>query len=231
MKLFYAIYLISAIVQVSCTSLEKERLDLDRERLEFDKAKLLFEQEKSKSCCCPTCNETCKGNEIAKSELFVEKKKTSDCGAFPSSELKDIWTISIEGEWYYSPQSVKQGILCKSDQKEFFYKQFSNTDSYVAETQVPATKRSSCINNVLFSGKPLLYASMIEKTAARNDVAKFDKKVVLEKVIEYNTAEKGRSFYYECVATDKLKRFDSCKCVLYTSYPKGEEGVLELLRK
>ena len=59
----------------------------------------------------------------------------------PSNE--EIWALSVEGNWHYSPDKIKSKNICKGDFKESFYKQFANTESYVAETQVPATEKSA----------------------------------------------------------------------------------------
>lgn len=227
--------LLFVFFSLECSSFEKEKFEFEKQKLEFEKEKFAFEKNRTL-----VCNELVSEKilipekKIAQAELFYEKKEPA-CGKFPSTEIKDIWELSKEGNWYYHPEKLKSGVYCDGDKKEFFYKQFSNTDSYVAETQVPSTKRSSCINNVLFTGKPILYNLIIDKTILQReqDLAgvSIDKKKSLEDVIKFNTSEKGRSFYYECIATDKLKKFDSCKCVLYASYPKGEDGILELLKK
>ena len=239
----FKLVLILTIFNLECSSLEKERLEFEKEKLAFEKEKFAFEKNRVGVCkelvlekriLVPETKILTPDTNLSQAELFVEKKE-NPCGKFPSSEIRDIWELSIEGDWYYHPEKIRSGILCDNDKKEFFYKQFSNTDSYVAETQVPASKKSSCINNVVFSGKPELYKMMIDKTISKNESelsnVNIDKKKSIEDLIKYNTAEKGRSFYYECVPTDKLKRFDSCKCVLYASYPKGEVGVLNLLKK
>lgn len=239
----FKLVLILTIFSLECSSLEKEKLEFEKEKLAFEKEKFAFEKNRIGVCrelvlekriLIPETKLIIPETKISQAELFVEKTE-NQCGKFPIGELRDIWELSVEGDWYYHPEKVKNGILCDNDKKEFFYKQFSNTDSYVAETQVPATKKSSCINNVLFTGKPELYKMMIDKTIAKNESElsglNLDKKKSSEDLIRYNTAESGRSFYYECVPTDKQKKYNSCKCALYASYPKGEKGILDLLKK
>jgi hypothetical protein len=221
MKYRLIFFLILSLI-TNCASLEKERLALEKEKLEFEKKKLQFQEEKLKNCaCCNPCG--CgKSEEVA----VVEKKEKP-----PSSE--DIWALSVEGNWHYSPDKIKSKSICKGDLKESFYKQFANTESYVAKEQVPATKQSSCINNVLFSGKSQLYNLMLDKTAKEEAVtlSKTDKAQILQESVEYNNAEKGRSFYYECKPTDAGGRWDSCKCVLYASYPEGKQGLAARMKK
>ncbi len=239
----FKLVLLFTIFNLECSSLEKERLEFEKEKLAFEKEKFAFEKNRIGVCrelvlekriLVPDTKVLVPETKLSQSELFLEKKE-NQCGKFPSTELRDIWELSIEGNWYYNPEKVKSGILCENDKKDYFYKQFSNTDSYVAETQVPASKKSSCINNVVFSGKPELYKMMIEKTISKNELeltnVEIDKKKTSEELIKYNTSEKGRSFYYECVPTDKLKKYDSCKCVLYASYPNGEKGIIDLLKR
>ncbi|HMV42838.1 MAG TPA: hypothetical protein PKD50_09905, partial [Leptospiraceae bacterium] len=208
---------------IQCSSLEQERLAFEKDKLEFEKKKLQFEREKIKSCgCCSPCN-TCNGT----AEVVVAEKKEKDCIKEVPPTSEDIWALSVEGNWHYAPDKIKNKNICKGDLKETFYKQFANTESYVAEKQVPATKQSSCINNVLFSGKSQLYNLMVDKTAKEESISisKELKAQVLQESIEYNNAEKGRSFYYECKPTDPNGRWDSCKCVLYVSYPEGKQGL------
>lgn len=221
------LFLIFSIL--TCSSLEKERLEFDKARLEFDKKKLEFEREKLKACgCCSSCS-TCGKSD----EFVIEKKEKPDCIKENPPSSEEIWAISVEGNWHYSPDKIKGRNICKGDMKESFYKQFANTESYVAETQVPATKKSSCINNVLFSGKSQLYNLMIDKTAKEESVAlsKSEKGQILQETIDYNNAEKGRSFYYECKPTDAGGKWDSCKCVLYASYAEGKQGLANRMKK
>lgn len=215
----------------SCKSVEKERLELDKAKLEFEKKKLEFEKEKLKTCgcsCTSSCS-TCTGSE----DVVVEKKEKPDCIKETSPTSEEIWALSVEGNWHYSPDKIKSKNICKGDFKESFYKQFANTESYVAETQVPATKKSSCINNVLFSGKSQLYNLMLDKTAKEESLtlSKQEKTQILQETVEYNTAEKGRSFYYECKPSDQAGKWDSCKCVLYASYPEGKQGLTARMKK
>lgn len=227
-KVLFAIFVFSTLY--SCSSLEKERLEFDKERLEFDKKKLQFEIEKLKSCNC-TCS-LCSGCENVE-EVFIQKKEKTGCIKEIPPTSEEIWALSIEGGWHYPPNQIKTKTICKGDKKESFYKQFGNTESYVAETQVPATKKSSCINNVLFSGKAQLYNLMIDKTAKENSIsiAKSNKSQILQETIDYNTSEKGRSFYYECKPTDPGGKWDNCKCVLFASYPEGKTGLAERMVK
>ncbi|MBK8393813.1 MAG: hypothetical protein IPL26_01000 [Leptospiraceae bacterium] len=213
-----------------CTSIEKERLELDKAKFEFEKKKLEFEKERLKTCGCNGCS-TC--NKCGAEEISLEKKTNPDCVKENPPSSEEIWALSVEGNWHYSPDKIKTNNICKGDLKESFYKQFANTESYVAETQVPTTKKSSCINNVLFSGKSLLYNLMLDKTATEESItlSKSDKSQILKETIEYNTAEKGRSFYYECKPTDSAGKWDSCKCVLYTSYSQGKQGLSSRMKK
>lgn len=226
--LFFTMFLLPM-----CSSLEKERLELDRAKLEFEKKKLQFETEKLKACAC-SCMQSatcCNSEEI----VVIEKKEKEkvDCikEAIPSSE--EIWALSVEGGWHYSPDKIKARNICKGDTKESFYKQFANTESYVAESQVPATKKSSCINNVLFSGKSQLYNLMLDKTAKEESItlSKTEKAQILQETIEYNNAEKGRSFYFECKPTDSENKWNSCKCALYASYLMGKAGLSTRMKK
>jgi len=214
-----------------CSSVEKERLEFDKAKLEFEKKKLEFEKEKLKTFGCCTCssNNSCATIE----EVVIEKKDKPDCVKENPPSSEEIWALSVEGNWHYSPDKIKSKNICKGDFKESFYKQFANTESYVAETQVPATKKSSCINNVLFSGKSQLYNLMFDKTAKEESMnpSKQDKSQILQEIVEYNTAEKGRSFYYECKPTDAGGKWDSCKCVLYTSYEQGKQGLAARMKK
>jgi hypothetical protein len=185
MKLIALIFFLQLIF--SCSSLEKERLALEKEKLELEKKKLQFQEEKLKACaCCNPCSNCGKAEEV----VVVEKKEKPDCIKEPPPTSEEIWALSVEGNWHYSPSKIKSKNICKGDIKESFYKQFTNTESYVAKEQVPATKQSSCINNVLF-----------------------------------------RSFYYECKPTDQGMRWDSCKCVLYASYPEGKQGLAARMKK
>lgn len=226
-KKFYVVFLIPFLL-LKCSSLEQERLAFEKEKLEFEKKKLQFEKDKIKSCsCCNPCNSCTTTTEV------ITEKKEKDCIKEPSPTSEEIWALSVEGNWHYSPDKIKSKSICKGDLKETFYKQFANTESYVAEKQVPATKQSSCINNVLFSGKSQLYNLMIDKTAKEESIviSKESKAQVLQESIDYNNAEKGRSFYYECKPTDQYGRWDSCKCVLYVSYPEGKQGLATRLKK
>ena len=214
-----------------CSTVEKERLEFDKAKLEFEKKKLEFEKEKLKTCGCSGCS-SCNSCETVE-EVLIEKKQKPDCVKEIPPTNEEIWAFSVEGNWHYSPDKIKSKNICKGDFKESFYKQFSNTESYVAETQVPATKKSSCINNVLFSGKSQLYNLMFDKTAKEESVnpSKQEKSQILQEIIEYNTAEKGRSFYYECKPTDQAGKWDSCKCVLYASYEQGKQGLATRMKK
>lgn len=228
MKLLSLIFILPFLF--SCSSLEKERLALEKEKLEFEKKKLQFQEEKLKVCaCCNPCTNCGKSEEV----VVVEKKEKPDCIKETPPTSEEIWALSVEGNWHYSPNKIKSKNICKGDAKESFYKQFVNTESYVAEKQVPATKQSSCINNVLFSGKSQLYNAMLDKTAKEESInlSKEDKSQVLLESVEYNNAEKGRSFYYECKPTDQGGRWDSCKCVLYASYPDGKQGLAARMKK
>ena len=227
-SLIVFIYIVS---NTFCNSLDKEKLDFEKEKLEFEKSKLEFEKQKTNSCCCcKTESKTLPKEEISSPELYIPPKESKDCDSLDKFIEGDIWSLSIDGNWFFPPYSLKKGIICKEDKKEFFYKQFSNTESYVAEKQVPSTKKSSCINNVLFYGKNPLYQLMIDKSSPIK-INSDEKKRIIEKLIEYNNEEKGRSFFYECKPTDKNKKWDSCTCVLYASYPKGEKGVQNLIQK
>lgn len=228
MKLIALIFFLPLIF--SCSSLEKERLALEKEKLELEKKKLQFQEEKLKACaCCNPCSNCGKAEEV----VVVEKKEKPDCIKEPPPTSEEIWALSVEGNWHYSPNKIKSKNICKGDLKESFYKQFTNTESYVAKEQVPATKQSSCINNVLFSGKSQLYNSMLDKTTKEESItlSKEDKSQILQESVEYNNAEKGRSFYYECKPTDQGMRWDSCKCVLYASYPEGKQGLAARMKK
>jgi hypothetical protein len=232
MKLYLFVFI--CIVSTSfCNSLDKEKLDLEKEKLEFEKSKLEFEKQKLNSCCCcKTESKTVlKEQPIVNTELYIPPKQTKDCESIEKYWEGDIWSLSVDGNWFYPPYSIKKGAVCQEDKKEFFYKQFSNTESYVAEKQVPSTKKSSCINNVLFYGKSPLYHLMFDKSSQTRVISVEEKKKYIEKLVEYNNEEKGRSFFYECKPTDKLKKWDSCTCVLYASYPNGEKGIQNLIQK
>ncbi|MCX8000255.1 MAG: hypothetical protein N3A69_15095, partial [Leptospiraceae bacterium] len=190
-----------------CNTLEKERLELDRQILEFEKERL-------KKCGC-TCE--CTPKVVSYEVVEAEKKVLSNCTkVFPPSR-EDIWNLAEKGDWSYSPKLLSQKEICREDLKETFYKIYHNTESYVAETQVPKTKKSSCINNVLFYGKSNLYDSMIGSATRELNINEEKEKLIelKNKIIEYNTAEKGRSFYYECKPTDKEGAWNRCVCVLY----------------
>jgi hypothetical protein len=74
---------------------------------------------------------------------------------------------------------------------------------------------------------------MLDKTTKEESItlSKEDKSQILQESVEYNNAEKGRSFYYECKPTDQGMRWDSCKCVLYASYPEGKQGLAARMKK
>ena len=218
------ILLILIITNFFCNTLDKERLELDRQILEFEKAKF------QKCGCCNPGEEKPTVLLYKKPEAVDVPKK--DCNPVSTAGHAEIWNLAEEGNWYYSPNQMSKGELCKEEPMESFYKIYSNTESYVAETQVPKTKKSSCINNVLFHGKDKLYQLMLEKTAKeelKTELPSFAN--VKKETIEYNNAEKGRSFYYECKPTDPQKKWDKCTCLLYASYGGGKEKLAERLKK
>ncbi len=217
MKFLITILLI--FLEISCNSLEKERLELDKKILEF-------EQERFRKCGC-----NCETTAIPYS-FEIEKKTLSNCTKIPPPTREEIWALAQKGDWSYSPKLLSQKEICKESPKETYYKIYHNTDSYVAETQVPKTKKSSCINNVLFHGKENLYESMIEDAAKEIGIA-FDKEKWIglkNKIIEYNTLEKGRSFYYECIPKDEKASWNKCDCVLFASYENGKEQIKQALK-
>lgn len=214
---FLTFTILTIFLGSSCNSLEKERLELDRQILEFEK-------ERFQKCGC-----NCESNKVlipySVEVEKVEKKAPSTCTKISPPTREEIWALAEKGEWSYSPKLLSQKEICKEFPKETFYKIYYNTESYVAETQVPRTKKSSCINNVLFHGKENLYESMIED-AAKEVGVKFEKEKFIDlknQIIEYNTLEKGRSFYYECKPTDEKGLWNKCVCVLFASYENGKE--------
>lgn len=226
----------------SCSSsIERERLDTEKKRLEIERERLDLEKSKYKNCnSCNSCSQTIKIDKVqsdctsnCKEKVIISK--TDDCKKISIQSIEDIWTLSINGDWYYAPDQIRSKTICEGDQKESFYKQYTNTESYVAETQVPATKKSSCINNILFDAKSKLYNLMIDRvlkdelSQTKLDATKREK--VLTQLVDYNNAVKGRSFYYECKPTDPQKRWNQCICVLYASYSKGSKGLSELIQK
>jgi hypothetical protein len=244
-NLLYGIFFLGII---ACSSIDKERLELDRQILEFDKEKFKLEQSRYKNCNCCEEKKTscCESKNTIKiisqdqtttknDKLIIATEKTSDCDKITTPRSEEIWALSIEGGWSFAPQKLETGDTNSCDKKESFYKQFSNTESYVAEKQVPKTKKSSCTNNVLFHGKDKLYNLMIDKTLKEDsteaDSTKLDKPKLLSEIIQYNNEGKKRSFYYECMPTDPEKRWDKCTCVLYASYPNGKSGLIDRIRK
>lgn len=250
MKVKVLIGIIGLFLINTCASdLEKQRLDFDKERLKFDREKFEFERQKFEcekkrwGGCVPAAPVTIK-TETRETDLItddcncnipnVPEKKTllivpSNCEKIVPPTRDDIWALSIEGGWSYSPVKINNNDVCKDDYKESFYKQFTNTESYVAEKQVPKTKKSSCINNVLFSGKTRLYDLMISRTMREElsdgEAGKVDKGEITKHVVEYNNSGQLLSFYYECKPTDAKAIWDRCACVLYASYPKGKIGL------
>jgi hypothetical protein len=49
-------------------------------------------------------------------------------------------------------------------------------------------------------------------------------------IIDYNTKQKGRSFYYECKPTDEKGNWYKCVCVLYASFEGGKEKLKEKIK-
>jgi hypothetical protein len=218
------ILLIVLSLLMGCQSLEKERLELDKQILEFEK-----ERFKKCGCCVPV--ET---HWVPPGKIVSGIKTGKDCVRIAPPSSEDIWKIAEDGNWSYSPKNLKLGEICREETKESFYKIYQNSESYVAETQVPKTKRSSCINNVLFHGKDKLYDLMLEKTAKDTGIQDYEKErftKVKNETIEYNTAEKGRSFYYECKPTDSQGAWNTCKCVLFASYAGGEDSLGKRMKK
>lgn len=210
------------LVFLGCTSLEKERLELDKQILEFEK-------ERFRKCGC--CGESVV--KVTESTPIVAKTE-KDCTKTNPPSREDIWTLAEKGDWSYSPPLLEKSSVCQEDPKETFYKIYQNTDSYVAETQVPKTKKSSCINNVLFHGKDKLYDLMLDHTAKFMGITNYEKEKftkVKNETIEYNTAEKGRSFYFECRPTDPQGSWNKCTCVLFASYPNGRTGLGTRMKK
>jgi hypothetical protein len=231
----YAILILTLLLS-QCSSLDKEILEIEKQKLEVERERLKLERDRLHKCnnCCqqPTLSLKTEVKPILpleeKAVFYVEPM---GCNKVKTPSSEDIWQISETGEWSYPPNFLELGITCKEEKKEYFYKQFSNTESYVAEKQVPATKKSSCINNVVFHGKDKLYTQMVEKTKteelSKEMAQRVDSKMVFRDVVEYNNSAKGRSFYYECKATDSQKRWDKCACVLFASYTDGKEGLAD----
>lgn len=161
-------------------------------------------------------------------------KVEKECIKIPVPSKREIWELSIDGGWSYTPQKMEANDICEGDIKETFYKQYGNSESYVAKTQVPRTKMTSCISNVLLSGKRKLYDFMIDKTAKEEltpeEQRSYKKNEVKKSLIEYITNGKKRSFYYDCMPTDPQMRWDQCKCVLYASYPLGKSGMVQKMK-
>lgn len=224
--------LFSFLFLSSCSSTDKEILKVQKQILEIEKKRFMIEKAKLQHCgccsedkssgsCCPEILLILEKEEIEK----VEDEK-SPCKRIQLNEQIDIWKLAAKGDWSYSPSSLKSQEICEDEKKEYFYKQYSNSESYVASTQVPKTKQSSCINNVLFHGKSKLYQSMINSAPGSGKLD--SEKDILSSIVNYNNAEKGRSFYYECKPTDPSKNWDKCTCVLYASYKDGKEGIQSL---
>lgn len=224
--------LLIVLFQFGCSSLEKERLDFDKERLAFDKEKLAFEKEKYSSCKCCANDCNCNSSTVI---LKTDEMKKTKCDTVPTPSSEEIWALSVEGGWSYSPVKIRSGEICKEEIKESFYKQFNNSESYVAKNHVPRTRQSSCINNVLISSKDKLYELMVDKTYKEEnksrELNKEDKKEVIKDIVDYNTSGKERSFYFECKPTDTDKAWDKCACVLYASYSGGKQGLLSTIIK
>ncbi|MDX1959944.1 MAG: hypothetical protein SFU98_15340 [Leptospiraceae bacterium] len=241
MKLILFLVLLS-----NCSSLEKERLELEKARLDLEKEKILFLKEKSNcGCCtekisnCKTCSEKiilteAKVKEKEPEKFLVYPEVKQDCEKISSPKSIDIWSLAKEGGWSFEPNKIKTGTVDSCDKEIVFYKEFSNTESYVAETQVPRTKKSSCTNNVLFHGKDKLYNLMIDKTAKENlsleDQNRINKPELLKEIISYNNEGKLRSFYFECIPTDPKKNWDKCSCVLYASYKDGKNELISRMK-
>ncbi|MCB1176255.1 MAG: hypothetical protein KDK36_01635 [Leptospiraceae bacterium] len=228
----YILFIIFLLLNCA-SNIEKERLELDKEILEFNKEKLIFEKLRAANSCC-SCG--CESTELVimenKKFLPVEQKIDKDCPKIPTPSKEEIWELAREGNWSYSPIFLNLGKVCKDEPKESFYKIYKNSESYVAQTQVPKTKKSSCINNVLFHGKLKLYNLMFEKTIKEiGNSPDDDFTNDLKDVVKYNNEVKGRSFYYDCIPTDPGKSWDTCSCVLYASHEKGKEGLKKRLKK
>lgn len=240
-------------VFAACNTLEKEKLDLEKARLDFEKEKMSWEKEKGKcgSCCPSPCEKTdCRETVNEPAVILVHPKtvqtenpvkettpklttnETIPCERIAVPSLEDIWALSVEGGWSHHPEKISTNNVCRGDLQEYFYKQYSNNESYVAEKHVPRTRKSSCTNNVLFHGKDKLYNLMIEKTAKEEaPSASYDLESVKKDVVTYNTEGKKRSFFYECRPTDPQKRWDTCTCVLYSTYRNGKSGLSERIKK
>ena len=237
MKIYLILTAIFILLLFNCSSLDKEFLDIEKQKLEVERERLKLERDRLNKCnnCCQPQAISLKAEtravvplEEKASFLYVEP---TGCAKVKTPSTDDIWQISENGEWSYPPNLLELGITCRDEKKEYFYKQFANTDSYVAEKQVPATKKSSCINNVVFYGKDKLYSQMIEKTKSeeltRDMAQRVDSKIVFKDLLDYNNSARGRSFYYECRATDPGKKWDKCACVLFASYMDGKEGLAD----
>ena len=97
-----------------CSSIEKERLELDKAKLEFEKKKLEFERERLKTCGCTGCN-TCNTCTTADEIVVIEKKDKPDCIKENPPSNEEIWALSVEGNWHYSPDKIKSKNICKGD--------------------------------------------------------------------------------------------------------------------
>lgn len=235
MKLTTLLFVTIALIFQNCSSLDKDILEVEKQKLEIERERLRLERDKFNKC-----NNCCGQGLSLKTEVKPEERaylyvEPAGCAKVKTPSSDDIWHLSENGDWSYPPNMLELGITCKDEKKEFFYKQFANTESYVAEKQVPSTKKSSCINNVVFHGKEKLYTQMVEKTKSeelnRDMAQKVDSKIVVRDLVEYNNSGRGRSFYYECKATDPQKRWDKCACVLFASYTDGKEGLAERMVK
>ncbi|MEM7180067.1 MAG: hypothetical protein AAF518_04085 [Spirochaetota bacterium] len=230
----------------SSSSFEKEKLAFEKERLAFEKEKLAFEKLKflcqKKSFTCNGKYSSCLQIKPAcakKSVVFLPKENLvpskTDCVSIPTPSSPDIWQLAERGGWSYSYFALKKGSACKGDTKETFYKSYGNSESYVAKTQVPRTKKSSCINNVLFSAKGKLYKLMLEKTGkellSSSQRSRVNQEKVLRQVVQYNNEGKKRSFYYECKPSDAARQWNSCRCVLFASHENGKTGLANRMKK
>ena len=230
----------------SSNSFEKEKLAFAKEKLAFEKEKLAFEKLKflcqKKSFTCNGKYSSCLQIKPAcakKSVVFLrpEHKEPSktDCVSIPTPSSQDIWKLAEKGGWSYSYFALKKGSACKGDKKETFYKSYGNSESYVAKTQVPRTKRSSCINNVLFSAKGKLYKLMLSKTGkellSASQRAQVKQEKVLRQVVQYNNEGKKRSFYYECKPSDAARQWNRCTCVLFASHENGKTGLANRMKR
>lgn len=238
--------LASPILFLSCTSsFEKKKLEFEKEKLAFEKEKLAFERlklfcdKKNFSCLasyppCKTKKSPCQPPKQTNQPDTKPSNNTTDCQRIPVDSADDIWKIAEKGGWSYSYYALKQGYACQGDKKESFYKSYTNSESYVAKTQVHKTKKSSCINNVLFSAKGKLYKLMIDKTARQtmssSEQRRIDRGQSLRQIVTYNNRGKKRSFYYQCKPTDPGRQWNRCICVLFASHENGKSGLSKRLK-